>query len=267
VYDTKFYDIMGVDPEADDDDLKKAYRALAMKYHPDKNPEDPNKFSEISMVYSVLTDPEKREMYDIAGEKALHRPATCNCDGEVVREDSDDYDSDDENPGYYPCMMGCCGNFGTAHTHSDDEEDEEEGHGHHHGHDDSSDEEEYEPGEIRPTGLELNGIPYVMGPNGISLPAQLAAMGAVAIDRMGRYWLPGRGVVMVSRTPAQRPPPQQMPPQMPQQVSGCGQFVQPQPPQPQPQQYAQQNIGVKRPASATTTSGSEEIGVKRTRMN
>lgn len=98
-----------------------------------------------------------------------------------------------------------------------------------------------------------------MGPNGISLPAQLAAMGAVAIDRMGRYWLPGRGVVMVARTPAQRPPPQQMP----QQVSDCGQFVQPQPPQPQPQQ----NIGVKRPASATTTSGSEEIGVKRTRMN
>ena len=275
MYDTKFYDIMGVDPEADDDDLKKAYRKLAMKYHPDKNPEDPNKFSEISMVYSVLTDPEKREMYDIAGEKALHRPATCNCDGEVVREDSDDYDSDDEGEprgGYYPCMMGsvltilwlvrlillyfrCCGNFGTAHTHSDEEDEEEDGHGHHHGHDDSSDEEEYEPGEIRPTGLELNGIPYVMGPNGISLPAQLAAMGAVAIDRMGRYWLPGRGVVMVARTPA---PPQ------PQQVSGCGQFVQPNPPQPQ------QNIGAKRPASETVTSeagGSEEIGVKRTRLN
>lgn len=261
MYDTKFYDIMGVDPEADDDDLKKAYRKLAMKYHPDKNPEDPNKFSEISMVYSVLTDPEKREMYDIAGEKALHRPATCNCDGEVVREDSDDYDSDDEGEprgGYYPCMMGCCGNFGTAHTHSDEEEEEEDGHGHghHHGHDDSSDEEEYEPGEIRPTGLELNGIPYVMGPNGISLPAQLAAMGAVAIDRMGRYWLPGRGVVMVARTPA---PPQ------PQQVSGCGQFVKPNPPQPQ------QNIGAKRPASETVTSeavgSEEEIGVKRTRLN
>jgi len=257
VYDTKFYDILGVEPEADDDELKRAYRKLAMKYHPDKNPEDPNKFSEISMVYSVLTDPEKREMYDIAGEKALHRPATCNCDGEVVREDSDDYDSDDENPGYYPCMMGCCGNFGTAHTHSDDEED-----GHHHGHDDSSD-EEYEDGEVRPMGLELNGIPYVMGPNGISVPAQLAAMGAVAIDRLGRYWIPGRGVVMVSRNPvpAQRAPP-------PQQVSGCGQFVQPNPPPPQ------QNIGVKRPVSETMTSGamagaggSEEIGVKRTRWN
>ena len=91
-------------------------------------------------------------------------------------------------------------------------------------------------------------------------PAQLAAMGAVAIDRRGRYWLPGRGVVMVARTPSQRPPPQQTP----QQVSGCGQVVQPNPPQPQ------QNIGAKRPASETVTSeagGSEEIGVKRTRLN
>lgn len=261
MYDTKFYDILGVEPEADDDDLKKAYRKLAMKYHPDRKPEDPNKFSEISMIYSVLTDPEKREMYDIAGEKALHRPATCNCDGEVVREDSDDYDSDDENPGYYPCMMGCCGNFGSAHTHSDDEEED----GHHHGHDDSSD-EEYEDGEVRPMGLELNGIPYVMGPNGISVPAQLAAMGAVAIDRMGRYWIPGRGVVMVSRNPvpAQRAPPPQ--------VSSCGQFVQPSPPPPQ----MSANIGVKRPAPASesATSGAlgeagpaEEIGVKRTRVN
>ena len=75
----------------------------------------------------------------------------------------------------------CCGNFGSAHTHIDDEEED----GHHHGHDDSSD-EEYEDGEVRPMGLELNGIPYVMGPNGISVPAQLAAMGAVAIDRLGR---------------------------------------------------------------------------------
>ena len=106
VYDTKYYDILGVTPEADDDEMKKAYRKLAIKFHPDKNPEDPNKFSEISMVYSVLTDPEKRELYDIAGEKALTRPAKCNCDGEIVREDSDEYDSDDEEPRYYPCMMG-----------------------------------------------------------------------------------------------------------------------------------------------------------------
>ena len=113
-------------------------------------------------------------------------------------------------------------------------------------------------------GLELNGIPYVMGPNGISVPAQLAAMGAVAIDRMGRYWIPGRGVVMVSRNPVpvQRPPPQQ--------VSSCGQFVQPSPPPPQ----MSANIGVKRPAPASesATSGAlgeagEEIGVKRTRVN
>ena len=112
-------------------------------------------------------------------------------------------------------------------------------------------------------GLELNGIPYVMGPNGISVPAQLAAMGAVAIDRMGRYWIPGRGVVMVSRNPV--PAQRATPPQ----VSSCGQFVTPSPPPPQ------QNIGVKRPgASETVTSGAlgeagraEESGVKRTRWN
>jgi len=188
VYDTKYYDILGVSPEADDDEMKRAYRKLAIKYHPDKNPEDPNKFGEITMIYTVLTDPEKRELYDIAGEKALSRPASCNCDGEIVREDSDEYDSDDDGPANYPCMMGCCGNFGTAHSHSD--------------HEDESSDEEDEP-------LELNGIPYVMGPNGISIPMQLAAMGAVALDRMGRYWIPGRGVVMVSRNPIPADRPQQ----------------------------------------------------------
>merc|ERR1719354_1420899 len=207
------------------------------------------------MVYSVLTDAEKRELYDIGGEKALHKPATCTCDGKVVKEDSDDYDSDDEAPGYYPCMKGCCGNFGSAHTHSDEEDD-----GHYHHHDSSDDEEQKEEEEV--ISKRLNGIPYVMGPNGISLPAQLASMGAVAIDRRGRYWLPGRGVVTVSRNPVpvQRPPPQQ--------VSSCGQFVQPSPPA--PQMAAQQNIGVKRPAPASETmtrgaGGAEEMGVKRTR--
>merc|ERR1719452_342149 len=83
--------------------------------------------------------------------------------------------------------MGCCGNFGTAHSHSDHE-------------DESSDEDEP---------LELNGIPYVMGPNGISIPMQLPAMGAVPLDRMGRYWIPGRGVGMVSRNPIPADRPQQ----------------------------------------------------------
>ena len=151
-------------------------------------------------------------------------------------------------------LFSCCGNFGSAHTHSDDEED-----GHHHGHEDSSD-EEYEDGEVRPMGLELNGIPYVMGPNGISVPAQLAAMGAVAIDRLGRYWIPGRGVVMVSRNPV--PAPQAAPPAP--QVSSCGQFTVP----PAPPNVT---VGNKRPASETATSGDletqEGAGGKKTRWS
>ena len=259
MFDTKFYDILGVDPDADDDELKKAYRKLAMNYHPDRHPEDPNKFSEISMVYSILTDPEKRETYDNAGEKALHRPATCNCDGQVVREHNDDFDSEDEAPGYYPCMKGCCGNFGSAHTHSDEEDD---GHYQHH---DTSDEEEHEE-EV--SSKKLNGIPYVMGPNGISLPAQLAAMGAVAIDRRGRYWLPGRGVVMISgpttfRTVGTLDSTQSCPPKVQQNIE--------QQQQEQQQQQQQQNIGTKRPAASETVArgagGSEEIGVKKTRWS
>ncbi|XP_052173075.1 uncharacterized protein LOC127788622 [Diospyros lotus] len=70
-----YYKVLQVDRNAKDDDLKKAYRKLAMKWHPDKNPNNKKdaeaKFKQISEAYDVLSDPQKRAVYDQYGEEGL----------------------------------------------------------------------------------------------------------------------------------------------------------------------------------------------------
>ncbi|HHW59544.1 MAG TPA: DnaJ domain-containing protein, partial [Bacteroidales bacterium] len=65
-----YYKILGVSKNSSTEDIKKAYKKLALQYHPDKNPgnkEAEEKFKEINEAYEVLSDPEKRKRYDELG--------------------------------------------------------------------------------------------------------------------------------------------------------------------------------------------------------
>lgn len=71
---TDYYDVLGINKNADEKTIKKAYRKLAKKYHPDINPGDSNaeaKFKEVTEAYEVLSDPEKKKLYDRFGHAAF----------------------------------------------------------------------------------------------------------------------------------------------------------------------------------------------------
>lgn len=76
VKESKLYDILGVDPSATEAQLKTAYKKGALKHHPDKNaanPEAAEKFKDLSKAYEVLSDPQKRQLYDQYGEEGLEQ--------------------------------------------------------------------------------------------------------------------------------------------------------------------------------------------------
>ena len=68
------YEVLGISKTADEKAIKKAYRKLAKKYHPDMNPGDKTaeqKFKEVTDAYNILSDPEKRKLYDQYGHAAF----------------------------------------------------------------------------------------------------------------------------------------------------------------------------------------------------
>eukprot|EP00005_Dracoamoeba_jomungandri_P002305 CAMPEP_0174261448 /NCGR_PEP_ID=MMETSP0439-20130205/11437_1 /TAXON_ID=0 /ORGANISM="Stereomyxa ramosa, Strain Chinc5" /LENGTH=411 /DNA_ID=CAMNT_0015345927 /DNA_START=120 /DNA_END=1355 /DNA_ORIENTATION=+ len=77
--DTCYYDVLGVEKDATESQIKKAYYRLARQYHPDKNPDDTeaeDKFKQLSEAYEILSDPEKRSTYDKYGKDAVSGSGT-----------------------------------------------------------------------------------------------------------------------------------------------------------------------------------------------
>src|SRR5919202_1396833 len=77
-----YYEVLGVSRTASDDEIKKAYRRLALQYHPDRNkaPEATERFKEATEAYQVLSDADKRSMYDRFGHQAFDRGGASSVD-------------------------------------------------------------------------------------------------------------------------------------------------------------------------------------------
>ena len=71
-----YYEVLGLQKGASEDEIKKAFRKMAMKYHPDRNPGDKDaeeKFKEVNEAYSILSDPDKKNKYDRFGHAGVDR--------------------------------------------------------------------------------------------------------------------------------------------------------------------------------------------------
>ena len=69
-----YYRLLGVERGANEGEIKKAYRGMVVKYHPDRNPDDaeaPELMRELNEAYAVLSDPDKRRLYDLYGHQGL----------------------------------------------------------------------------------------------------------------------------------------------------------------------------------------------------
>lgn len=88
-----YYKILGVEKQSTTDDIKKAYRKLAHKYHPDKPGGDANKFKEINEAYQILSNPQKKAQYDkfgrvFDGKAREDREIRSAVSAKVIRSDS-----------------------------------------------------------------------------------------------------------------------------------------------------------------------------------
>ncbi len=86
------YSVLGVSRSATEDEIKKAYRKLSKKYHPDVNPGDKEaeeRFKEVSEAYATLEDPEKRKVYDKSQEKEFHGEKSCKASDTCPKPSAD----------------------------------------------------------------------------------------------------------------------------------------------------------------------------------
>src|SRR6187431_3559882 len=91
-----YYDVLGVNRDSSEDEIKKAYRKLAMKWHPDRNPDNPKAeehFKEAKEAYEVLTDAQKRPAYDQFGHAGVDPSAAAGAGFEGFGNFGDIFDT------------------------------------------------------------------------------------------------------------------------------------------------------------------------------